>query len=252
MKRLWVIAKKDIRESFRSRSTYLYIVILFVLSFSYFSSYGARMDSVIAQNPSNETVKQASQASQAILNSFASTLPMLFSIWVCTIFATYSVVVEKAKRNLESLMVTPVSLKQIWLGKTLAVTLPSVIIGLGVSIIVYSALNIMKVIPETGSFLFPGPLAIISALILVPLLIFTIVSLVIYLQLTIANPRFANFIFLGIFFLLFFGINALAGFGITTNYALIYLGVAVLCGIVSLLLSPTLTKERVLLSSKEQ
>jgi ABC-2 type transport system permease protein len=249
MKKLWVIAKKDIRESFRSRSTYLYIVILFVLSFSYFSSYGARMDTIIAQNPSNETIRQASQD---ILNSFASTLPMLFSIWVCTIFATYSVVVEKAKRNLESLMVTPVSLKQIWLGKTLAVTLPSVIIGLGVSIIVYAALNVMKVVPETGSFLFPGPLAIISALILVPLLIFTIVSLVIYLQLTIANPRFANFIFLGIFFLLFFGINALAGFGITTNYALIYLGVAVLCGIVSLLLSPTLTKERVLLSSKEQ
>ena len=206
------------------------------------------MTSVLDKNPSPETIRQASQA---ILDSFASTLPMMFSIWVCTIFATYSVVVEKAKRNIESLMVTPVSLKQIWLGKTLAVTLPSVIIGLSVSIIVYVILNIIRVIPQTGGFLFPGPLAFVSAFILVPVLIFTIVTLVIYLQLTIANPRFANFIFLGIFFLLFFGINALAGFGIFTNYAVVYLGVALFCGIISYLLSRTLTKERVLLSSKE-
>jgi ABC-2 type transport system permease protein len=249
MKKLWVIAKKDIRESFRSRSTYLYIIILFVISFSYFSSYGARMDSVLAKNPSPETIRQASQA---LLNIFASTLPMMFSIWVCTIFATYSVVVEKAKRNLESLMVTPVSLKQIWLGKTLAVTLPSLIIGLSIAIIVYIVLNIIRVEPQTGSFLFPGALALVSAFILVPLLIFAIVSLVLYLQLTISNPRFANFIFLGIFFLLFFGINALAGFGIGANYSLIYLSIAVLCGLISFLLSRTLTKERVLLSSKEQ
>jgi ABC-2 type transport system permease protein len=162
------------------------------------------------------------------------------------------VVVEKSKHNIESLLVTPVSLKQLWMGKTLAVTLPSIVIGLGVSIIIFIALNIISVIPQTGVFLFPGPLSVICAIILIPCLIFAIVSLVIYLQLTMANPRFANFIFLGIFFLLFFGINALAGFGFSANYALIYLAVAVLCGAFSYLLSAKLTKERVMLSSKEQ
>jgi ABC-2 type transport system permease protein len=203
---------------------------------------------VLAGNPSPDVIRQASQN---LLNSFAATLPMMFSIWVCTIFATYSVIVEKNKRNIESLMVTPISLKQLWMGKTLAVALPSVIIGLGVSILVYVALNIYKVIPDTGMFLWPGFFSAISAIILVPLLIFAIVSLVIHLQLTIANPRFANFIFLAIFFLLFFGINALAGFGITANYAVIYLVMAVLCGLISYLLSARLTKERVMLSSKE-
>jgi ABC-2 type transport system permease protein len=249
VKKIWVIAKKDIRESFRSRSTYLYIIVLFILSFSYFSSYSARMSSVLALHPSSEVIRNTSQA---LLNSFAASLPMMFSIWVCTIFATYSVVVEKAKRNIESLMATPISLKQLWIGKALAVTLPSIIIGLGASIVVYVVMNYMRVIPDTGSFLFPGPLALLSAVILVPLLVFAIVTLVIYLQLTIANPRFANFIFLGIFFLLFFGINALAGFGISVNYALVYFGVAVICGAISWLLSRTLTKERVLLSSKDQ
>ena len=249
MNKLWVIAKKDIRESFRSRSTYLYIIVLFVLSFSYFTSYSARMDSIIAAKASAADIRQEAQS---ILNAFCATLPMMFSIWVCTIFSTYSVVVEKAKRNLESLMVTPVNLKQIWMGKTLAVTLPSIIIGLGASIVVYVVLGITRVDPQIGSFLIPQAVPLLTAFILVPLLVFSIVSVVLYLQLTISNPRFANFIFLGIFFLLFFGINALAGFGILINYAVVFLGVIVICGAVSLLLSRSLTKEKVLLSSKEQ
>lgn len=249
MNKLWVIAKKDIRESFRSRSTLLYIIVLFVLSFSYYSSYSAHMESVLALKPSEEVIRQNSQA---LLDGFASTLPMMFSIWVCTIFATYSVVVEKAKHNIETLMVTPISIKQLWLGKTLAVALPSVVIGLVVSIIVYLAMNYMKVIPQVGAFLLPGAFPFINAFILVPLLIFAIVSLVIYLQLTIANPRFANFIFLGIFFLLFFGINFLAGAGLSANYTLVYLIVTLICGLASYVLASRLTKERVMLSSKEQ
>lgn len=248
MSRLWAIANKDIRESFRSRSTYLYIVILFVLGFSYFNAYSMRIDSITANNPGKTDL--IIQASQSFMNSIASTLPMMFSIWICTIFATYSVVVEKAKRNLESLMVTPISLKQVWVGKSLAVALPSVIIGLGISIIFFIILNYVQVMPQTGQFIFPGVIQIVTAIILVPVLVFVIVLLVLYLQLTISNPRFANFIFLGIFFLLFFGINAFAGIGISLDYSLVYLGVIVICGGVSYLLSRFLTKERVVLSSK--
>jgi ABC-type Na+ efflux pump permease subunit len=32
MNKLWIIARKDIREAFRSRTTYFYIVILIFLS----------------------------------------------------------------------------------------------------------------------------------------------------------------------------------------------------------------------------
>jgi ABC-2 type transport system permease protein len=248
MRRLWVIARKDIRESLRSRSTFIYLIVMFVLSISYFSSYSARMDSVLAGHPTAEVIRQNSQA---ILDSFASVLPMMFSIWICTIFATYAVVVEKAKRNLESLMVTPLSLKQLWMGKVLAVALPSVIAGLSISVIIYMAMNFIKVIPQVGTFLWPGWVVWINAFILVPCLVFAIVSLVTYLQLIMGNPRFASFIFLAIFFLLFFGMNILAGMGIFANFALIYLGVAVICGALSWLLSRSLTKERVMLSSKE-
>lgn len=182
MNQVWVIAKKDIRESIRSRTTYIYIVFLFLLAFSSFTTY-----SVLAhQNAGNKVALV--EASRIFLNNITYTLPMWYAILVCTVFATYSVVVEKAKRNMESLMATPVSLNKIWMGKTLAVVLPSVVIATVVTILAYLIMSVVLVVPHTGIFIAPSALAIISALILVPSVIFTVTALVIYIQLIISNP----------------------------------------------------------------
>jgi ABC-2 type transport system permease protein len=157
---------------------------------------------------------------------------------------------DKAKHNIESLMVTPVSLKQIWMGKSLAVTLPSVMVGIGMALLVYIVMNFWVVIPRTGVFIIPDVLAIVSALIIVPVLIFAIVAIVIYVQLVVSNPRIANLVFTGMFLILLFGVNMLGILGISTNFAEIYLGIIALCVIVSFILSRSLTKEKVLLSSK--
>jgi ABC-type Na+ efflux pump permease subunit len=247
MNKLWVIARKDIREAFRSRSTYLFILIMAVLTFSYFSSYNTLINNLLRQGVGQQSIFQASRS---FLNNIAYVMPMMYSIFVCSIFATYSVIVDKAKRNLESLMATPTSLNQIWFGKSLAVTLPSIMIGIGVAFLVYLIMNFGLVMPRTGSFIIPDALAIFSALIIVPVLIFVIVLIVIYVQLTIANPRIANLVFTGIFLLLFFGVNALGGLGIEVNFGLIYLGNIVLCAVIVYFLSRSLTKEKVLLSSK--
>jgi ABC-type Na+ efflux pump permease subunit len=127
---MWVIAKKDILESLRNRSVIFYVAILFFLMFSFFGGYGALVSRLTA---ANATQPEIIQANQSYLNSIASTLPLIGSLWICTIFATYAVIVEKAKRNIESLMAAPVSLNQIWMGKALAVTLPSAALGLVVS-----------------------------------------------------------------------------------------------------------------------
>jgi len=83
---------------------------------------------------------------------------------------------------------------------------------------------------------------------LVPALLFAIVSIVTYIQLVVTNPRIGNFVFSGIFFLLLIGVNTLSGVGL--SFALIYLGVIIVCTVISYFLSFSLTKERVLLSSK--
>ena len=243
--KLLVIARKDISEAFRSRSTYVIILVMLVLTFSYISVYTEYIKGL------NNNQQLIENYSRAFLNSLAYVLPMMFSIFVCSVFANYAVIVDKAKRNLESLMATPVSIKQIWMGKSLAVTLPSIGIGISVAVVSFLVMDIWFVMPKTGFFIFPGIWAIVSALIIVPVLLFSIVAIVTYIQLVITNPRIGNFVFSGIFFLLLFGLNALGGLGLSFNYlTLIYLGVIVLCTAISYFLSFSLTKERVLLSNK--
>jgi ABC-type Na+ efflux pump permease subunit len=215
-----------------------------VLTFSYVSSYNAHVRTLTDQ-------QAIGNFSHTFLNSLAYILPMMYSIFVCSIFANYSVIMDKAKRNIESLMATPVSVNQIWIGKSLAVTLPSVVVGISVSILVYLVMNFGFVIPKTHSFVFPDAVAVVSAIIIVPILVLGIVTIVIYVQLIITNPRIANLVFTGMFLLLIFGVNALGGLGVSISYfPLIYLGVIVLCAGVSLILSRFLTREKVLLSSK--
>ena len=244
MKKLCVIASKDVGEAFSSRSVYVFLLVMLLVTFSYVSTYN--------RNVSRLANPQAIESfSRDFLNSLAYLIPLMYSIIICSIFSNYSVTLDKAKRNIESLMATPVGIKQIWIGKSLAVTLPSVAIGLAVSILVYSILNVGFVMPHTHAFIFPAPVAILSALLVIPVLVFAVVTVVIYIQLIIANPRIANFVFTGMFILTVFGVNFLGGIGVSLTYfPLVYLAVAALCGLASLVLSRYLTKEKVLLSSK--
>jgi len=118
MNKIWIIAKKDIGEAFRARSTYIFILVMLILTFSFVSSYNTQANRLASK-------QLIIDFSRSFLNSLAYILPMMYSIVVCSIFFNYSVIVDKAKRNIESLMATPVSINQIWLGKSLAVTLPS-------------------------------------------------------------------------------------------------------------------------------
>lgn len=247
MDKIWTIARKDIKEAFRSRSTYVFILIMLVLTVSYFSSYNALINNLQRQNADQQAIISASQV---FLNNIIYVIPMIYSIFVCTIFANYSVILDKAKHNIESLMATPVNLNQVWIGKSLAVTLPSIIIGIGVAVIMYVVMDVAFVIPRTGQFIIPGPLAIVSTFIIVPILVFAIVMIVINVQLVISNPRIANFVFTGIFLILLFGVNALGGLGIEVSFGLIYIGAIVICGSISWILSRSLTREKVILSSK--
>jgi len=243
MSKIWIIARKDIKEAFRSRSTYIYIALLFFLTFTYFNTYGALTENITSQ-------ADLHRISSEFINNIVSALPMMYGILICTIFAAYAVILEKARHNLESLMVTPVSLNKIWIGKALAITLPSVLISLGITLLGCIVMNIVLIMPKTGDFVIPGAVPIVTALIIVPVMIFLVVMLVIYLQLVISNPRIANFVFTAIFLALFFGINILTQMGLNPDFYLIFLGIIVVCGIACRLLSLSFTREKVVLSSR--
>jgi ABC-2 type transport system permease protein len=244
MKKIWGIALKDVGEAFRSRSTYIFMVIMVIFTFSYISGYNRFVGTLNSKQAIDDY-------SRSFLNSMTYVLPMMYAIFVCSIFATYSVIVDKAKRTIESILASPVSVKEVWMGKSLAVTLPSLVIGIIISILGYSIINLGFVMPKTGTFIVPDVLAIISAIIIVPLLVFAIVTVVINIQLIISNPRIANLVFTGIFILLVLSVNTLGVLGISINYfPLVYAGLIVICTLISLILARSLTTEKVILSSK--
>ncbi len=247
MSKIWIIARKDIQEALRSRSTYIYIGFLLVLSILSFSNFTTGLASVQGVE---KTPAEILDYSRLYVNGSTYNMPLWFAVLMCTIFATYAVILDKSKRSLESLMAAPVSLKQIWMGKALGVTLPSVVIALVAFVVAFLVLTFWKVLPATGSIIFPEALPLITALILTPLLIFAMVALVIYVQLVIANPRIANFVFTGFFVITFFSGTLLSGQSDKINFSLIYAGIIIICAGLALILSRSLTRERVLLSNK--
>jgi len=163
-----------------------------------------------------------------------------------------SLLQEKAKRIVESLMATPLGIKPFWWGKSLGAFLPAFIVNLIVILIITAALNFIIIEPVTGHLVFSLP-ALVTSLVILPLLILPLV-LILTLVFLIADTRTATII----------GVLVAVGFaqipaqvfpriGIqiaSWNFSRVLLGVTVLLWIIAAFLTRFLTTEKVILSSK--
>ena len=249
---MWIIARKDMKDVLSSRSTYLYVFVMLLASSSYFFSYFSIVDQVKRSGAGADAILATSRV---FLGSISYIIPVLYCFFACQTSIPI-VVLEKTKRTLESLMATPATMREIWLGKTIAVTVSGCAVGLGVSVISYLIISLAEVMPQVHHFIAPSPQAVVSGLIVVPLLVFAVISLVTHLQLIISNPRVGNFIFVAVFLVvlgvLLVSVYSLPGGGLNQRYFLpIFLGLAAVVGAISRALSSRLTKEKVVLSSKE-
>ncbi|MFH1639319.1 MAG: ABC transporter permease subunit [Chloroflexota bacterium] len=245
MDRVMIIAAKDIKEALHSKVIYIYMLFLFLLSMSYFSSFRNVIGSLSEQGLSLLEIRFAGRA---FLNGVYYTLPLVLSMLICGIFSAYAVILDKTKRTLESLLATPVSLREVWLGKSLAVALPGVAVALLVSSLALGAMNILIVMPSVGDFILPDMLPMITAHVIIPLLTFLVVTLVSLLQLITRNPRLANLTFTAVFLVIYF--STITELTASWDFSLIYLVVAALLAAVIFYLSRFLTRERVILSSR--
>ena len=245
MSKTLVIARKDVEEAFRSRSTYLYLVVMALVSLPYFDGLRNITTALVKQGASPVELEMASQS---FLNTAVSTLPLGLAMIVCSVFSAYAVVLDKAKRRLESLMATPLSLRQIWLGKSLAVALPGVVLSLAVLAVAVCALNVWVILPIVGAFVMPGTPSLATALIVVPVLVFLVVSLVSLVQLVTTNPRMASLIFTALFFGIYFSTITEVTRG--WDFGVIYMATAAVLLAITLWAMRFLTKERVILTSK--
>jgi ABC-2 type transport system permease protein len=237
------IASKDIREAFRNKSTYLYVAFLFFIAFPYLDGLRTTLARAADQSPAT-----LSSAGRTFVDGTFATLPLTLSMLFCTYLSAYAIVLEKAKRTLESLLATPASLRQVWMGKNVAVALPSVAITGLVLLATVVALNLGIIVPKTGSWVFPQILPLITGLVIVPLLTFEVVAVVSSLQLIVSNPRVANFAFIAVFFAFYFA--TVTGATASWDFIQIYAAAIVGLALAILMLSRFLTRERVILSSK--
>jgi ABC-type transport system involved in multi-copper enzyme maturation permease subunit len=248
---VWAIVRKDLLEIFRARGTYFYLPGMLFMSAFFFFSYFGLTRTLTQENASAETVYQASRE---FLNSLGYLLPVLYALFACNLTSA-GLVFEKQKRSLESLLATPVSVKRIWIGKSLGSALSGTIIGLAMSVFAYLIIALGEVYPKIHSAIAPSWLAFLSGLVLVPTTVFMVSLLVSYIQLVATNPRMGNLVY-GLLLLLVWGILFFASYylplvGVSVDYyPLIFLGLIVLLFGGAYLLSRRLTKEKVVLSSK--
>jgi hypothetical protein len=161
-----------------------------------------------------------------------------------------SMIREKAKGNIQSLLATNLNIKDIWIGKTLSVFIPGLIAGTFLTAATLLVVNFVYFVPTVGFLINPW-IAIISFVIF-PVLYF-FMGLLVYLVGLTNKPVNANIIaqvFLPVFINLVIQIMLRSSFMDYTSwqFMLINLGFAIIIGVIVLILAPRISKEKIVLS----
>ena len=168
------------------------------------------------------------------------------------VFAFVPLTREKSRGIIESLLATPLELKDIWLARSLALFLPGLVMGEVFTLVALIAVNYIYFVPKMGFLI--APWTAISSFVLVPL-IYICFSLLVNLVGLTGRPATANVIaqvFLPLMASLMTNLGVRRVLDITSwPFTLTNLGIAAAVGITVILLQPRLTKERIVLSRQE-
>jgi ABC-2 type transport system permease protein len=249
MKGMLVVLQSDVGDILRSKGFLIVAIIIGVIT------VGAAVGVPIALNWWLDTGlawENAKPLLELFMGLAVNYVPLMVLFTCMATWATDPIAKEKAKGPIESLLATPLTAKAVWIGKSLAIFLPAYIIGLIATLIVILAMNLASILPTTGHFVLPLPGAFTSFLFL-PLLMFALISLGIVFSL-ITNPVIGQTIIIFVGVLLLQVVGQVGGriwwLLASWDYALYNLAGAALFGIIAFYLSRSLSKERIILSSK--
>lgn len=173
-------------------------------------------------------------------------------IWLgvnMNVFAFQSMTREKSRGNIESLMATPLSVKNIWIAKSLAVFIPGMVLGEILTLAAMLAVNYIYFVPRIG-FVYTHWIGL-SSFLAVPL-IYLCLSLLVHLIGLTGKPATGNVIvqiFLPIVLSLM--INLMLHHILDTTswpFTLANFGIAAVIAIIVIFLQPRITRERIVLS----
>jgi len=240
--------KRDLRETLRTKVFYVSMAMVLFFMVMLGGAVRGQINTLIEKGLSPAEI---TSAAQPLMGTTVFMLSLMLMMLFCMYINAYTLTMEKVKRSLESLLCTPLSLRQICLGKSLAVFLPSVILGLLFTFGGIAGINQLFIAPKIGHFVMPGAAPLAATLVTVPLIVFFLASLMIEVQLIITNIRWINAAIMGIIFGVGFGLSPVLRFGSASwNIVFISLGVAAALALVTIYLSRLVTKERIVLSSK--
>ena len=165
-------------------------------------------------------------------------------------FGFTTMIREKSRGNIQSLLATSLKVKDIWIGKSLALFIPGLILGELLTLIVLFVVNYIYFVPTIG-FLF-NPWIAVSSFMIVPVIYFCLHLLVYLIGLTRkpANGMLIAQVFLPL--VLSGMINLLLRTnildGTSWSFALANIGIAAIIAIIVIFLQFRLTKEKIVLS----
>ena len=248
MSSIKAIVKKDLKDTFRSRAVYLSLGIAVFLLVMW---SGDLRDMAGGLAEKGVPSSQAAAALKPVINSIAVMFSFMLTIYLGMYINGYAIVMEKTKRSLESLLCTPVGVPGIWLGKALALFLPSTILGVAITFLGLFGVNAAVIGPKLGAFIMPGGAPLIAALVGVPAVAFPLMLLITGVQLILSNIRWVNIVFLALIFSLGLGLSQSLRLN-SGSWSLVgvLFGIAALLALLSAFLARFLTPERVVLSSK--
>ncbi|WP_241959047.1 ABC transporter permease [Staphylococcus capitis] len=146
------------------------------------------------QLPSNflpSNLDNSQTMTYAILMYFFVPLFLLIPVMISTIISTSSFTGEKERKTIEGLLYTPITNKELMLGKILASFVPSILIT-WISIIVYGTLINIYSIKELNAFIFPNINWLIISILLAPLITFLSISLVVSISHRVKTSKSAQ------------------------------------------------------------
>ncbi len=161
-----------------------------------------------------------------------------------------SMIKEKSRGNIQSLLATPLKLKDIWIGKSLAIFIPGLILGELLTLIFLIAINYIYFVPTIG-FLF-NPWIAVTCFIVFPAM-YLCFGLLVYLLGLTGKPTNANIIalvFLPLFVNIVVQLPLRSSFMDFTSwpFVLANIGVTLVIAIIVIILQFRLNKEKVVLS----
>lgn len=157
---------------------------------------------------------------------------------------------EKSRGNLTALLATPLKVTDIWLGKSLSLFLPGLVLTIILTCLCWIIINLIYFLPEPGFII--NAQMVVNSLVAVPL-IYLLFGLLVHLVGFVTKPATGNII-AQVFLPVMVNLAAqLVARGVMNanswQFMIMNFGIAFVCGVAILAVKPKLAKEKIILSS---